>query len=82
MGGEDLKFLFIFETNKILAEINNLDSQKACQESDIPVKIIEDNKVNFSDLVFHNFNNSIFDATFPSELKNADVNPVFKKKDH
>ena len=30
---------------------------------------------------FHNFNNSIFDATFPSESKNADVIPVFKKKD-
>ena len=31
----------------------------------------------FSEFIFHNFNN----ATFPSELKNADVIPVFKKKD-
>ena len=30
--------------------------------------------------MFHNINNSIFDATFPSELKNAEVIPVFKKK--
>ena len=82
MSGKDLKFSFIFETkNKILAEIHNLDDKKACQESDIPVKIIKDNIDIFSEFIFHNFNNSIFDATFPSELKNADVIPVFKKKD-
>ena len=82
MSGKDLKFSFIFETkNKILAEIHNLDNKKACQESDIPVKIINDNIDIFSEFIFHNFNNSIFDATFPSELKNADVIPVFKKKD-
>ena len=39
-------------------------------------------KLYFSEFIFHNFSNSIFDATFPSELKNADVIPVFKKKDH
>ena len=27
----------------ILAEIHNLDNKKACQESDIPVKIFKDN---------------------------------------
>ena len=68
MGGKDLK-------------LDNLDNKKACQEGDIPVEIIEDNIYIFSEFVFHNFNNSIFDATFPSELKNVDVIPVFKKKD-
>ena len=29
----------------------------------------------------HNFNNSVFDTTFPSKLKNADVIPIFNKKD-
>ena len=44
VSGKDLKFSFIFETkNKLLAEIHNLDNKKACQESDIPVKIIKDN---------------------------------------
>ena len=71
MGGKDLKFSFIFETkNKILAEIHGLDNKKACQESDIPVKMIKSNIGIFSKFVFRNFNNSIFDATFPSELKN------------
>ena len=36
----------------------------------MPVKIIKSNKGTFSKFVFRNFNNSIFDATFPSELKN------------
>ena len=82
MSGKDLKLSFIFETkNKILSEIHNLDNKKACQESDIPVKIIKDNIDIFSEFIFHNFNNSIFDATFPSELKNADLILVFKKKD-
>ena len=41
MGDKDLKFSFLFETkNKILAEIHNLDNKKACQESNVPVKII------------------------------------------
>ena len=73
--------MFIFETkNKILAEIHNLYNKKVCQEKDILVKIIKDNRY-FSEYVFHNFNNSILDATFSSELRNVDVIPVFKKKD-
>ena len=82
MSGKELQFLFSFETkNKILVEIHNLDKKKACQENDIPVEIIEDNIEIFSEFIFHNFSNSVFDATFPSELKNADVISVFKKKD-
>ena len=45
------------------------------------VKEIKDNVHIFSEFIFHNSNNSIFDANFSSELKNADVIPVFKKKD-
>ena len=84
MSGKDLQFsfIFIFETkNKILAKIHNLDNKRAYQESNIPMKIIKDNIDTFSEIVFHNFSNSIFDATFPSEMKNTDVIPVFKKKD-
>ena len=81
MGGKDLQFSFIFETkSKILAAIHNLDNKRAWQESDIPVKIIKNNIDIFSEFIFLNFNNSIFDGTFPSESKNADVIPVFKKK--
>ena len=44
------------------------------------MKTIKDNIETFSEFIFHNFNNSVFDATFPSELKNADLIPVFKKE--
>ena len=65
MSGKDLKFSFIFETkNKILAEIHNLDNKETYQESGIPVKIIRYDIDIFSEFIFHNFNNSIFDATF------------------
>ena len=44
MSGKDLQVSFNFETkNKILPEIHNLDKKKACQESDIPMKIIKEN---------------------------------------
>ena len=77
MSGKDLQFSFNFETkNEILVEIHNLDKKKACQESDIPVKIVKENIDMFSEFILHNF-----DATFPSEFKKADVVPVFKKKD-
>ena len=66
MSSKDLQFSLNFETkNMILAEIHNLHKKKACQESDIPVKIIKDNNDIFSEFIFHNFKNSIFDATFP-----------------
>ena len=77
MNGKDLQFPFNFETkNKVLAKIHYLDNKSACKESDIPVKIIKDN----TEFIFHNFNNWVFDATFPSDLKDADVISVFKKK--
>ena len=82
MSGKDLKFSFVFETkNKILAEIYNLDNKKACQESDTLVKIIKDITDIFSEYVYHNFNNLIFDSIIPSELENADVILIFKRKE-
>ena len=58
MSGKDLQFSFNFETkNKILAEIHNVDDKKACQESNITVKLCKDNIDIFSEFIFHNFNN-------------------------
>ena len=42
--------------------------------------MIKDNIDVFSEFIFHNFNNSIFGATFPSELKAKDVIPFLKKE--
>ena len=40
--------------------------------------MIKDNTDIFSEFVFHNFNNSIFDAAFPSELKNVNTGTMLK----
>ena len=77
MSGKDLQFAFNFETkNKIVAEIHNLDKKKVCQESDIPLKIIKEN----IEFFLHNFNHSIFDAIFPSELKKSRCDSSFSKR--
>ena len=53
MSSKDLQFSLNFETkNMILAEIHNLHNKKACQESDIPVKIIKKNNDIFLNLFF------------------------------
>ena len=45
MKEKDLNFSFEFvDKLKISKEINKLDSKKACQEHDIPVKLIKCNK--------------------------------------
>ena len=49
MGGKDLQFSFIFEAKN---KVHNLDNKNACQERDIPVKIIKDNIYIFVYLFF------------------------------
>ena len=82
MKEKDLYFSFEFvDKPKISKEINKLDKKKACQEHDIPVKLIKSNKDLFSHFIYHNFNNSLFSSNFPSNLKAADILPTHKKKD-
>ena len=81
MSDKGLSFSFKFVSrNKITKEIQNLDSKKAFQESDIPVKSIKNYLDVISPFIYSIFNNSIFSSCFPSELKNANVAPFFKKK--
>ena len=81
MSDKGLSFSFKFVTrNKIPKEIQNLDSKNAFQKSDIPVNLTKNNLDAISPFIYNNFNNSIFSSCFPSELKNANVTPVFKKK--
>ena len=60
--------------------MNKLDSKKACQEHDIPVKLIKWNKDLFSHFIYHDFNNSLFSSNFLSNLKATDILPTHKKK--
>ena len=55
MKKKDLKFSFEFGDK----------TKMACQEHDIPVKLIKSNKYLFSHFVYYNFNNSLFSSNFP-----------------
>ena len=82
MSSKGLGFSFKYVIrNKIFKEMQNLDSKKTCQESDIPVKLIKNLDV-ISPFVYNNYNNSLFSSCFPSELKNANVPKMclFSKK--
>ena len=74
------KFSFKYEDRKrFLTEIQNLNSRKASQQNDVPVKILKENSDICSYILHHNFNNSLFSNKFPKYLKKADITPVFKK---
>ena len=71
------KNTFSFEhvsLDEIKNNILNLDVKKACQDTDIPTKIIRENCDIFAD-----FNNSIASSVFPASVKNANITPVHKK---
>ena len=72
----NFKFTSHEETEK---EVNNLKIKKASQKSDIPLKIIKENVDIISYFLYHNFNNSLSCATFPTSMKYADVIPIHKK---
>ena len=81
MGTNNLSFSFKFiDRKKIFNELQKLKSKTAFQGSDIPVKIIKENINIITDFIYNNFNNSLFSSYFPSNLKNADITPVFLKK--
>ena len=61
--------------------MRKLNPKKACQERDILVRIIKEDLDIVLNIVYNNFNNSLFSSNFPSHLKNATMNPIFKKKD-
>ena len=50
---------------EILREILKLETSKACQDTDIPTKIIKEN----ADILLANFNDSVEKSYFPPSLK-------------
>ena len=60
--------------------LKNLGTAKASQESDIPTKILMGNYEFFVQCFCENINYCICDSILPSNLKSADVTPVYKKK--
>ena len=50
-------------------ELLTLNSKKACQESEIPIKIIKENLDIVSNFVYNNITNPLSSPDFPSDLK-------------
>ena len=67
------------QQKEILKELNNLNINKATQNTDIPTKIIKENSDIFGDFIFSNLNCCINTSSYPSLLKRADITPVHKK---
>ena len=65
--------------SEINQEILNLDSSKACQESDLPTKIIKANSDIFTEAIHKELNRGLEVGNFPCTMKLANVTPVYKK---
>ena len=65
--------------DEIKKEIKNLNTKKACQDTDIPTKIVQENSDIFAEFIFQNLNYGIEFSVFPANIKNANITPVHKK---
>ena len=63
-----------------MKKVNTLGTAKASQQSDIPTKILKQNSDYFAEYFYENINQCSLKSVFPSDLKLADVTPVYKKK--
>ena len=61
MKNKNMSFYFSSVAKEtILNELRKLNPKKACEERDIPVKIIKENLDTVSNFVYNNFNHSLF----------------------
>ena len=58
----------------------NISKLKSTQQTDIPTKILKQNCAYFASYFHENINFCLEKSEFPSDLKLADVAPVYKKK--
>ena len=61
---------------EIEKEILNLDTSKACQDSNITTKVIKSNLDIFTDALHSEFKRSLATSVFPPSMKLANVTPV------
>ena len=64
---------------KLFENLLNLDSSKACQDSDIPTKVIKSESDIFTDALYSEFNRSLETNVFPPSMKFANATLVHKK---
>ena len=65
---------------EIEKEVNKIDSSKSLAYSDISRKIVKDNIDIFTPISHQKFDKSLGLGKFQSEMKLADVTPVFEKE--
>ena len=70
-----------FNVEDLKREINNISGKKATPKGDIPVKILKWNFEIIASVLTECYNQNIQNSTFPNVLKNADISPVYNKKD-
>ena len=76
------QFSFRFvDKDEFLKEILNSDVSKACQDSDIPSRIIKQNADVFTDILPSSFNNLIYQSQFAPIFKLVNISLAFKKGD-
>ena len=68
------------QKEEILKELNNLNINKATQNTDIPTKIIKENFDIFGDFIFSNLNCCINTCSYPSLLERVDITSVHKRR--
>ena len=82
MNNSNYTFSFKFESQEKFSKLmQNFNCNKATQQYNISIKILKENSEIFSYILYHNFNNSLFNEVFPNSLKKADITPVFKKEE-
>ena len=67
------------DKNTVLKEIKKLNSNKAVQDTDIPVKILKENAEFFAEYIYLHFNEAIESPKFPDFFKLANITPAFKQ---
>ena len=73
-------FKYVSDLN-IHDEINNIDSSKAYQKDNIPPILLKENNDICDTVICSDINQCIDTGSFPSNMKNADITPLFIKTD-
>ena len=67
------------DKNTVLKQIRKLKSNKAVQDTDIPVKILKDNVEYFAEYTYLQYNEAIRSLNFPKCFKFANIGAAFKQ---
>ena len=74
------KFSFIeVSQSELEKEIKNLNVKKAATHKNIPPKVLKTSAMVTAETLQQLFNQALTTGEFPSNIKNADITPVFKK---